>query len=90
MKRAAGGGEARHAPAQTPAWSASERGGDDRAGVPAGREGGERVKRGNETVVDARNPDPRVPLAPPSTPIRGERRHRVHPMPRKRPRRRRR
>lgn len=90
MKRAAGGGGARRAPAQTPAWSVNERGDLDRAGVPAGREGGERVQRGNETDADAPSPDPRVPLAPPSTPIRGERRRRVPPLPKKRRRKRRR
>lgn len=83
MRRVAAAGEARHAPAQIPAWSAKERGGDDRAGAPAGRGGGQRVRRGNETDRDAPNPDPRVPLPPPPTPIGGARRHRV-PLPKKR------
>lgn len=83
MKRAAEG--APHVPAQSPAWSSTrESAGDDRAGAPAERDGGRKTERGGEergieTDVDALNPDPSVPRAPPLTLIREARRHRDPP-----------
>lgn len=97
MKRAAEEVEAPHVPAQSPAWreteaemtgAARESRGDDRAGAPAERDGGRKTERGGaergiKTDVDALNPDPPVPRAPPLTLIREARRHRDPPPPKK-------